>query len=87
MTALQWLYDQIGDYAPPQYAKQIESFFDEAFQMEKEQMGTKCNQPELSDDEIYDIAYNELHPLIRRYVIDAFIDGMKAYREQLKQRK
>ena len=58
MTPVQWLYDQIGDNAPYEYAAQIASYLEEAMKMEQSQAMTLQTEskskaiPELSDDEI-----------------------------------
>lgn len=81
MTPVQWLYDQIGDTAPYEYAAQIASYLEEAMKMEKE-------IPELSDDEIKEWIdstpyYGHCTPEYK----EGLEDGIKWYKEQLKQRQ
>tara|TARA_R110000868_G_scaffold329984_1_gene590902 strand:+ start:1270 stop:1518 length:249 start_codon:yes stop_codon:yes gene_type:complete len=82
MTAVEWLVKQLNkkiDFIPLNKWDEIRDIIQQAKQMEKE-------QTEISDEEIEKFADEELGT-IRTDFDFGVIQGMKWYREQLKQRQ
>ena len=93
MTAVEWLIDKL---MKGEFINSTNELIEQAKQMEKEEKDKiydhafeygQLSAPELSDDDIYEMAYDELHPMIRNVCINTFMDGAKAYREKIKKTK
>lgn len=61
----------------------------QAKEMEREQMASNCSQVEISDDEIEELTIKKFYELQKkRKTLHhwSWVNGMKMYREQLKQK-
>lgn len=92
-TAVEWLIEQIKSDHIDKALNGLEwmKIFEQAKEMEREQMASNCSRVEISDAEIAISAnqYCEKKPTFYEIQIEknnAFIYGARWYREQLKQK-